>query len=60
MNAMEEIRGRKILIEAGEKNKNPWVKWSDRLARFYDRKFGGTDWREKEKAFWEKRIKPFT
>ncbi|MCF8085005.1 MAG: response regulator [Deltaproteobacteria bacterium] len=48
------------VIEAGEKHKNPWVKWSDRLAGFYDRKFGGTDWREKEKAFWEKRVKPFT
>jgi DNA-binding NtrC family response regulator len=47
------------VIEAREKNKNPWVKWFDRLGGFYDRKFGGKDWREKEKKFWEDRVKPF-
>lgn len=45
------------VIEAQEKRKNPWVRWFERLGAFYDRKFGGTDWREKEKEFWEKRTK---
>jgi len=44
------------VIEAREKGKNPWTRWYDRLSGFYDRKFGGTDWREKEKEFWDKRI----
>ena len=45
------------VIEAMEKKKSPWIRWFDRLGSFYDRKFGGTDWREKEKKFWEERIK---
>jgi DNA-binding response OmpR family regulator len=45
------------VIEAVEKNKSPWSRWFDRLASYYDGKFGGTDWREKEKEFWENRIK---
>ena len=47
------------VIEAIDKGKNPWIKCFERLGRFYDKKFGGKDWREKEKAFWEKRIKGF-
>ncbi len=45
------------VIEAIEKKKNPWIKCFERLGRFYDKKFGGKDWREKEKEFWEKRTK---
>jgi DNA-binding NtrC family response regulator len=45
------------VIEAMEKKKSPWTRWFDRLGSFYDRKFGGTDWREKEKKFWEERIR---
>jgi len=45
------------VIEAIEKKKSPWIRWFDRLGSFYDRKFGGTDWREKEKKFWEERMK---
>jgi DNA-binding response OmpR family regulator len=48
------------VIEASEKKKNSWVKWFQRLSSYYDRKFGGTDWREKEKEFWKERIKPFS
>ncbi len=48
------------VIEAVEKNKNPWTRWFDRLADYYDSRFGGTDWREKEKEFWENRIKSST
>ena len=45
------------VIESLEKNKNPWIRWFDRLADFYDSRFGGTDWREKEKEFWENHTK---
>ena len=45
------------VLEAKEKNKSPWMRWSERLSSFYDRRFGGKDWREKEKEFWERRIK---
>jgi len=45
------------VLEAREKRKSPWVRWTDRLGSYYDRKFHGTGWREKEKAFWEERMK---
>ena len=45
------------VLEAKEKNKSAWIKVFERLGNFYDRKFGGSDWREKERDFWEKRVK---
>ena len=45
------------VIEARDKNKNVWSRWFDRLGRYYDKKFGGTDWREKEKEYWDKKLK---
>jgi len=45
------------VLDALEKKKNVWERWFDRLGGFYDKKFGGTDWREKEKEFWENKIK---
>ena len=45
------------VLEAEEKNKSPWIKWFERLSSYYDKRFGGKRWREKEKEFWEKRIK---
>ena len=47
------------VIESIAKGKNPWIKCFERLGRFYDKKFGGKNWREKEKEFWEKRTKGF-
>ena len=44
------------VLESIAKNQNPWVRWFDRLSGFYDKKFNGPDWREKEKAFWDKKI----
>jgi len=41
------------VIEAKEKNKNPWVKWFDRLGGWFDVVFTGPNWREREKEFWE-------
>ncbi|HDR17031.1 MAG TPA: response regulator [Desulfobacteraceae bacterium] len=45
------------VIEAGMKKKSAWERVFDRLGNFYDKKFGGTDWREKEKDFWDKKLK---
>ncbi len=45
------------VLESLDKKKNVWERWFDRLGGFYDKKFGGTDWREKEKEFWEEKIK---
>ena len=45
------------VIESVEKGKSPWVRCFERLGRYYDKRFGGKDWREKEKEFWEKRTK---
>jgi DNA-binding NtrC family response regulator len=44
------------VVEAKEKKKNPWVKWFERLGKFYDRRFVGTNWREKEKEFWDRKL----
>ena len=45
------------VFEAINKNKSPWEKMFERLGGFYDKKFNGPDWREKEKEFWEKKVK---
>jgi len=47
------------VLEAKEKKKNPWVKWFERLGSFYDNRFVGTNWREKEKEFWDKKLKDY-
>ncbi|RLB32726.1 MAG: response regulator [Deltaproteobacteria bacterium] len=48
------------VIEAKEKKKNPWIRWFERLGGFYDRLFTGPNWREKEKEFWEKKLKEYS
>jgi CheY-like chemotaxis protein len=48
------------IIEAKEKKKNVWAKWYDRLGGFYDERFTGPNWREKEKEFWDKRLKQYS
>lgn len=40
------------VIEALEQGKSTWDKMFDRLSDYYDRRFNGPNWREKEKAFW--------
>lgn len=45
------------VVEAKEMQKNPWVRWFERLSSFYDKRFVGTDWREKEKEFWDRKLK---
>ena len=45
------------VLEAKEKEKNPWVRWFERLGGFFDRKFSGTNWREQEREFWLEKLK---
>ncbi|MFW6147647.1 MAG: response regulator [Thermodesulfobacteriota bacterium] len=45
------------VLEAIEKKKNPWVRWFERLASFYDKKFTGPNWREQEREFWDNKLK---
>jgi DNA-binding NtrC family response regulator len=45
------------IFEAIDEKKSPWIKWFERLGSYYDKRFQGKDWREKEKEFWDKRIK---
>jgi DNA-binding NtrC family response regulator len=45
------------VLEAKEKDKNPWVRWLERLGSFFDKKFSGTNWREQEKEFWLQKLR---
>lgn len=45
------------VFQALDKKKSPWKKMFDRLGGFYDKRFHGTDWREQEKSFWEKKMR---
>ena len=42
------------VLEARHKNKNPWVRWFERLSGTFDIIFTGPNWREREKEFWDK------
>ena len=44
------------VLEAIDNKKNPWVKWFERLAGYYDTRFHGPDWREQEQEFWKKKL----
>ena len=45
------------VLDALEKKKSTWKRMFNRLGAFYDKRFNGPDWREKEKAYWEKKMK---
>jgi hypothetical protein len=45
------------VLEAREINANSWARWFDSLGDFYDKRFGGTDWRDKEREFWEEKLR---
>lgn len=45
------------VFQALNQKKNPWERLFERLAGFYDKRFHGTDWRDKEKKFWEEKMK---
>ena len=44
------------VIKAIEEGKSSWGKMFDRLANYYDKRFHGTDWREKRRAFWDEKL----
>jgi CheY-like chemotaxis protein len=44
------------VLEAREKNMNPWVKWYKRLSGFCDRRFG-KDWKDQDPDSWDRIIK---
>lgn len=50
------------VIEAREKNKNPWVRWLERLGPFFEARtnFRGPNWREDHKKFWDEKLKQLT
>ncbi len=48
------------VLEAHEKKRNPWAKWFKRLGGYYDRRFVGSNWREKEREFWEEKLKEYS
>ncbi len=41
------------ILEAHEKGKSGMGRWFDRLASYYDKRFG-PDWKNEDKEFWEK------
>ena len=47
------------VLDAINNKKNPWAKWFDRLAGFYDSRFHGPDWREQEQEFWKEKLKKY-
>ena len=47
------------VIEARQKNKNPWVRWLERLGTFFNRSknFSGPNWRKQQRVFWDEKLK---
>ena len=43
------------VLEAKEQQKDPWTKWFDRFVSFFDTKFSGADWRDKEREYFKKK-----
>ncbi|MDY6879710.1 MAG: response regulator [Desulfatiglans sp.] len=41
------------VLEAKEQGKKFWWRWLDRMASYYDKRFG-TDWRSSDEDFWKK------
>jgi CheY-like chemotaxis protein len=44
------------VFQAIDEGKSTWERVFGRLGGFFDTRFHGTDWREKEKEFWEEKI----
>jgi DNA-binding NtrC family response regulator len=47
------------VLEAVDNKKNPWAKWFERLAGYYDKRFHGPNWREQEQEFWKEKLKKY-
>jgi len=44
------------VFEAIDEGKSAWEKVFDRLEGFFDKRFHGTNWREKERDFWDEKL----
>jgi DNA-binding NtrC family response regulator len=40
------------VLESKEKGYHHWARWLDRLGPYYDKRFG-SDWKERDREFWE-------
>jgi hypothetical protein len=47
------------IIESIENKKNVWAKWFERLGAYYDKRFTGPNWREKQEEFWDEKLRPW-
>ena len=45
------------VFEAIDEGKSPWGKLFDRLGGYFDRKFHGTQWHDREAEYWENKLK---
>ena len=48
------------VLEAKQMNANTWARWFESLGDFYDKRFGGADWRDREREFWEEKLKDWS
>ena len=53
-------QAQQFMAKETEKKKNVWARWYDRLGSFYDERFTGPNWREKQKEFWDKHLKEYS
>jgi CheY-like chemotaxis protein len=48
------------VLAAKDESKSAWGKWFERLGGFFDQKFGGTDWRDRDKDLWERMTRSYS
>jgi DNA-binding response OmpR family regulator len=48
------------VLVAKEKSQSAWAKWFERLGGFFDQKFGGPDWRDRDKDLWERMTRSYS
>jgi DNA-binding response OmpR family regulator len=47
------------VVDAIDKNKSPWERMFERLSGYYDKRFNGPNWREKEQKFWAQKTQKY-
>ena len=47
------------VVDAIDKNKSPWERMFERLSGYYDKRFNGPNWREKEQKFWAQKAQKY-
>lgn len=45
------------IIDSIEKKQSSWKRMFNRLGDYYTRNFNGTDWRDKDKKFWDEKVR---